>query len=180
MEEIWKPVVGFETRYAVSNTGKVKRLYVPKRKGPGEHERKEMILKQRFNNMGYAVIDLYVKSKRYQMLVHRVVAISFIENPNNYPIINHKDETPTNNHVDNLEWCTHKYNSNYGTSKEKIREKNSKAIYQIDAKTGEIIRRFNSSMDIQRKLGLSNGSINDCVNGKRNRQTLGGYRWIRA
>ena len=56
------------------------------------------------------------------MLVHRVVADAFIPNPNNYPCINHKDENPANNKVENLEWCTYKYNNNYGTFAERRRK----------------------------------------------------------
>lgn len=55
----------------------------------------------------------------HTMRVHRIVAMAFLDNPNNYPIINHKDENPSNNHVDNLEWCTYKYNTNYGTAIER-------------------------------------------------------------
>ena len=71
---------------------------------------------------GYYGIYLYKNKKRHFKLVHRLVAETYIPNPNNLPQINHKDENSKNNNVNNLEWCTAKYNSNYGHHKEKIRK----------------------------------------------------------
>jgi hypothetical protein len=73
---------------------------------------------------------LYSKNgKAKRESVHRLVALTFIENPNNYPCVNHKDETRTNNNVENLEWCSHKYNSNYGTCQEKHSKSRGTTIY---------------------------------------------------
>lgn len=72
---------------------------------------------------GYCGVFLYNEKGRKYRLVHRLIAEAFIPNPNNYPEINHKDENSLNNSVDNLEWCTSKYNSNYGTHREKIRQR---------------------------------------------------------
>lgn len=72
---------------------------------------------------GYCTVYLYNENGRKFFLVHRLVAEAFIPNPNNYPEINHRDENSLNNNVDNLEWCTSKYNSNYGTHKEKLRQR---------------------------------------------------------
>ena len=72
---------------------------------------------------GYCGVYLYNKEGRKFFLVHRLVATTFIPNPNNYPEVNHKDENPLNNNVNNLEWCTSKYNNNYGTHKEKLRKR---------------------------------------------------------
>ena len=74
------------------------------------------------NNKGYQMIHLRAKNKSKLYSIHRLVAEAFIENPNNYPQINHKDEDKTNNCVSNLEWCTCKYNNNYGAKKERLRE----------------------------------------------------------
>lgn len=63
---------------------------------------------------GYCKVHLFVNGKRINAWVHRLVATAFIPNPLELPQINHKDENPSNNCVDNLEWCTAKYNSNYG------------------------------------------------------------------
>lgn len=67
------------------------------------------------NKFGYEVVGLYKDKKRKGHMVHRLVAEAFINNPGNVPYINHKDENKLNNCVDNLEWCTAKYNTNYGT-----------------------------------------------------------------
>ena len=73
-------------------------------------------------NKGYSLVYLYNENGRKCFLVHRLVAETFIPNENQYPEVNHKDENPQNNRVENLEWCTSKYNNNYGTHKEKIRQ----------------------------------------------------------
>ena len=107
--EIWKDILGYEGLYQVSNYGRVRSLKYGK----------EKILKQQINTDGYLHIDLYKNKKRKNYNVHRLVTIAFLENPNNYPQVNHKDENKQNNHIDNLEWCDYKYNCNYGTRKNK-------------------------------------------------------------
>ena len=79
-------------------------------------------LKQTVRN-GYCGVYLYNEDGRKFFLVHRLVAETFIPNPNNFPEINHKDENPMNNRVDNLEWCTRVYNMNYGTYPERLRRR---------------------------------------------------------
>lgn len=110
MNEIFKDVKGYEGLYEVSNYGNVRSLYTNK------------ILKPATKKRGYQYVNLYKNKKGKMYQVHRLVAESFIPNTNNLPIINHKDENSQNNNVDNLEWCTYKYNSNYGSSREKIRK----------------------------------------------------------
>lgn len=103
MEEIWKTIDNFEN-YEVSNLGNIR-----------NKETKEL-KNMPINYYGYRMVCL----NSHKMLVHRVVAMMFIPNPNNYPQINHKDENKENNCVDNLEWCSPKYNSNYGNQSKKI------------------------------------------------------------
>lgn len=68
----------------------------------------------------YSTVHLVDTSgKSHCLYLHRVVALNFIPNPNNYPIINHKDQNPSNNNVDNLEWCTYSYNNTYADAKER-------------------------------------------------------------
>lgn len=98
MQEIWKPVVGFEEYFEISNLGRLKR--------------KDRILKAT-NDRGYLKIKLSVNGKRYLRYIHRLVAEAFIPNPNNYKEVNHKDSNPENNRVDNLEWCDRRYNLDY-------------------------------------------------------------------
>ena len=89
-------------------------------------------------NSGYCAISVCGKST----LVHRIVAESFVFNPNNFPEINHKDENKLNNSADNLEWCTKSYNQNYGSASQRKRSKTGIPVIQIDPKTNSIIRNF--------------------------------------
>lgn len=100
--EEWKPVVGYEGLYEVSNYGDVKSLNTNK------------IRCKKKDKYGYYCINLSKNGKRKTYFIHQLVARAFIPNPNNYPCVNHIDEKKTNNCVWNLEWCTHKYNNNYG------------------------------------------------------------------
>ncbi len=100
---------GYEGLYQISNLGRVKSL------SKRSNHKKEIIKKTPLIQ-GYPHVVLYKKSKGTPILVHRLVAEAFIDNPDNLPEINHKDENKTNNYVNNLEWCTHKYNINYGNS----------------------------------------------------------------
>lgn len=111
--------------------------------------------------------------------LHRVLAEAFIPNPDNLPQVNHKDENPENNNIGNLEWCTAKDNSNYGTRNERISEKmtNGKlskkvAQYTLD---GKLVKIWPSVMEIVRQLGYSQGNISMCCIGKR--PTAYGYVW---
>lgn len=106
--EIWKDIYGYEGIYQVSNFGQVRRLC----------KNDNRIIKQEINR-GYKRVCLSYKNVKKHFLVHRLVAFAFIPNPNNYPIINHKDENKLNNNVDNLEWCTHQYNLNYNGNRER-------------------------------------------------------------
>lgn len=174
MREIWKAISGFEGLYEVSDLGNVKRLEIEGKTGTGNYGRKERILSKHTNNKGYELVDLFKDGKVFQSLVHRLVALAFLENPDNMPEVNHKDENKRNNSSDNLEWCTHKYNMNYGELKNKIGKANSIQIIQKDL-NGNVIKMFNSAMEAQRETGIRNGNINECC--KMKRKTAGGYLW---
>jgi len=103
--EIWKDILGYESRYQISNYGNIK-SFVKKFSG------KLMIPK--CDKDGYFYLGLRdTTSKRKWFRIHRLVAIAFIFNPDNLPFINHKDNIVTNNYYKNLEWCTHQYNNQY-------------------------------------------------------------------
>ena len=120
--EIWKDIENFEG-YQVSIYGQV-RTYgkVTYTERHGYRYWKDKILKQKTDKNGYKRVILYKDGKPYTWLVHRLVAEAFIDNPCNYPIINHKDENPSNNYLHNLEWCTHKYNNTYGSLKDRYKK----------------------------------------------------------
>ena len=121
-EEIWKPVVGYEGLYEVSSYGRVRSLdrYVKYSNGP-IHLHKGRILNPGKEKVGYLVVPLSCNGKLHLKKIHILVAEAFIPNPDNLPQVNHKDENKTNNNVDNLEWCTAKYNMNYGSIQERHR-----------------------------------------------------------
>ena len=112
MKEIWKDIEGYEGLYQVSNYGRIKSFNY-------RNTGKEKMLSLKPNKNGYIRIGLTKDGKRKMFQVHQLVAQTFLENPNNYSQINHKDENKINNNAENLEWCTPKYNSNYGTRNER-------------------------------------------------------------
>lgn len=127
MEEEWRDIKGYEGKYQVSNLGRVKsceRDILHIRKSTGKTyitHAPEIILSLKCDSAGYPSVMLYSAHKvSKRIMVHLLVAREFIPNPNNLPQVNHKDEDKTNNCVDNLEWCTRKYNMNYGTVRQRI------------------------------------------------------------
>ena len=123
MIEKWLPVVGYENYYEVSNNGKVRSLDRIVACNKGFTVKKGIVLKQ-YIKQGYHYVCLQKDGHRYFTGVHRLVANSFLPNPNCLPEINHKDENKHNNSVENLEWCSHTYNVRYGTAiKRKIAKK---------------------------------------------------------
>ena len=165
MEE-WKDIKGYEGLYQISNYGRVKSL-------GNDRNRKEKILKNQSNNKKYEIINLCKNGKIKRYFIHRLVAEAFIPNPNNLPYINHKDENPSNNYVNNLEWCTIKYNNNYGTRNKrcskKMKEKYSEGKHPCSKKvkcitTGEI---FNSVSTASEIYNINRFHIADCCRGER-------------
>lgn len=113
--EIWKDIKDFEGLYQISSLGRVKsleRITIDYMHTNGVHK-KERILAPKICAAGYKVVCLSKKHKNYHKLVHRMVAQAFVPNPENLPVVNHKDENKQNNIIQNLEWCSHKYNLCY-------------------------------------------------------------------
>ena len=116
IEEIWKPIEGYEGLYEVSNLGRVRsldRFYYRLHKGK--------VLSPTKDRYGYLTVTLNCNGKSKTIKIHRLVAQAFLPNPDNLPQVNHKDEVKSNNCVDNLEWCSAKYNVNFGTRQERYR-----------------------------------------------------------
>lgn len=166
MKEIWKDIKDYEGLYQVSNVGNIKSLNYNKTK-------QEKNLKFGIDTSGYKVVNLWKNGKGKMRTVHRLVAETFIPNPNNHPIINHKDENKQNNTISNLEWCTCEYNLNYSKNsynKENLRKRmmnnrnaNEKKVICIT--TGQI---FRSMAEAGRKYGVDRSSISACCRGKQN------------
>ena len=141
--EIWKSVSGFDG-YEVSNFGRVrsyKKGSIPKVLHPSK------------DTSGYLHFLGRREGKAKSLLVHRLVALAFIENPKGYKEVNHKDEDKTNNKVDNLEWCDHLYNCRYGTIGKRIAAKNSRKVVAefFDGRR----KVFESAKQAGRELGVS-------------------------
>lgn len=109
--ETWRDIKGYEGHYQVSNYGNVRSI-----------KRIPVLLKGDFQSNGYKRVYLWKDGAKKNVLVHRLVALSFLPNPMEYTDVNHIDEDKANNHVENLQWCSHAYNMNYGQVKEKISE----------------------------------------------------------
>lgn len=157
-----KDIAGFEGLYAATSCGRIWSY------------KSNKFLRQHKNTSGYLQVCLYRNGKQKFMYVHRLVAQAYIPNPKNYEQINHKDENPENNCLQNLEWCDAKYNVNYGTRNKRAAEtqinhpKKSKKIICVE--TGEI---FPSTKEVERKIGIHQPNIVACCKG-RLKQT-GGY-----
>lgn len=166
MKEEFKDIKGYEGLYQISNLGRVKSLNY-------RHTGREKILKLKIDKDGYLLICLYKNGKQKFFTIHRLVAEEFIPNPNNLPQVNHKNEIKDDNRMENLEWCTVKYNNIYNGRQKRIAEKISKSVLQIDKTTNEVIAEFPSTIEVQRQLGILH--ISECCKGKRN--TAGGFKW---
>lgn len=160
INEQWKKIKG-HPHYLVSDQGNVYSEY------------KNGMLKQVTDAYGYAQVNLNRCTKK----VHRLVAEAFIPNDKKLPEINHKDENKLNNSVDNLEWCTSKYNMNYGdVEKRSVSSQslhNTWKIYQYDLQ-GNLIKVWRSAREADRN-GFNRRSIYRCCNDET--RSFKGYLW---
>ena len=154
MKEIWKDIKDYEGHYQVSNLSRVKSIKFGK----------ERILKPVTDRHGYLIVGLWKNNKQKTYKVHRLVAEAFIDNTDNLPQVNHKDENPLNNNVNNLEWCNSKYNCNFGTRIERISKRRSKTVLQYDLE-GNFIREWKSTAECGRN-GFDQGHVAACCRGK--------------
>ena len=173
--EIWKPVVGYEGLYEVSNMGRVKSLFRYKKE-----------LKPNYCT-NYPTVQLFKDGKVKCMLIHRLVAEAFIPNPLNLPQVNHIDENKHNFSVDNLEWCDAEYNMNYGygaktrhskinysnEERKEISRKNGKKACKPVIQSSSI--RYESAREASKITGINAAHIAECC--KHKRAIAGGYTW---
>lgn len=174
VNETWKDIPGYENLYQISSTGRVKSLNY---RGTG----KEKLLKPGLDKDGYYYVSLCKNGERKNFKVHRLVALTFIPNPDNKECVDHINGIRNDNRVENLRWCTVKENSNFPLAKKNKSQslinnpKLSKAVLQIDKVTGEVINEFPSTKEAARQLEIYQGSIFQCCNGKY--KTAYGYYW---
>lgn len=164
MKEIWKDIPTY--RYSVSNIGNVYSIVTNK------------ILKPNVDRNGYARVPLYKNGIKQYKQIHRLVAEAFLENPDNLPCINHKNNIRNDNRVENLEWCSYSYNNKYAYDKGKknkmFGQDNGKSIpiLQLDS-SGDVIKEFESMCICAKELGLQQSCISMVCNGIRN--STGGF-----
>ena len=155
--EVWKPIAGYEGAYEVSTFGRVRSLdreyykcYSDGKMQLTKHHGR--ILKQCLNDKGYYMVTIVYNHTVKTLLVNRLVAKAFIPNPDNLPEVNHKDENPKNNCVENLEWCTQIYNVRYGTAIERRASYKRKSIAKY-TKSGEFVASFMSVFEASKSVG---------------------------
>ena len=170
MEEVWKDIDGFNGDYQVSNLGRVRSF-----------NRKTVRYLKPQLIQGYERVHLDWKQNRHYLFVHRLVALAFIPNPENKPVVNHLDENPRNNNVTNLEWATQKENINWGTSLKKRafsqREThNPKAVYQFD-RSLNLINVFPSRNEAARQTGFQRSGIGHACHQKYKFEHYKGFIW---
>lgn len=190
-KEIWKNIIGYEGHYQVSNLSRIKILarsivkYRTDIKKSAIHNMPEKILKTCIAKQdGYVVCNLKREGKSKSFLVHRVIALAFIPNPNNYPQINHKNGIRHDNRLDNLEWCTGKQNSIHAYKVNKRTPpwlgkfgKNHHSSVKVIQKTvgGVFVKEWDSMSSVKRELGI--GNLYLCLKKIIGHKTAGGYIW---
>lgn len=175
---MWKEVK-LSPYYLINENGDVKRKEYVRTDILGRKTIvKEKMLKQHKDKYGYARVTLCTGlEKPLFALVHRLVAQTFIENPNNLPCVNHKNEDITNNNYKNLEWCTIAYNNNYGKRNENAKKTLTKKYgKKVIAIKDEKRLMFNSVSEAGRKLNIKTPNIFNCLSGTI--KTTGGYKFI--
>ena len=184
MKEEWKDIKDYEGLYQVSNWGKILSLNYRNTGKPG-------LMNPGTNKDGYLVVYLSKNVERKMCYVHRLVAETFLDNPDNLPEVNHIDENKTNNFVflnedgsvdkekSNLEWKNHRDNCNHGTRTERVAKANtngirSKPVLQLSL-SGDLIREWPSIGECGRN-GFNKGNVWACCNGKKPQYK--GFLWM--
>lgn len=182
-DEMWKPIAGYEGLYEVSNYGRVRSVahFITKTNGVVYPIKSRFIHVTTFPK-GYYGVMLYKDKKHKHAYIHRLVAETFIPNPNNFETVNHKDENKTNNHVSNLEWCSSDYNIHYGSGINRMRETQRKnnlggkpvLQYTLD---GKFVKEYQSVGAAARHLGTRPNYIFKCCHEYSDYSQVKGYQW---
>lgn len=168
-----KEIKGFPN-YFVSDNGNV---YSKNYNHTGEIKK---LKPQKLKN-GYVKVGLFKNKKQIHRFVHRLVAEAFISNPDNLPVVNHKNANPSDNRVENLEWCTQRENVLYSyrilNRGHFFGKDNPKSKIVLQIENGKIIAEFYGIREAQRKTGIERRSISGCCNHHPKFNTAGGYEW---
>ena len=189
MEKYGKIFLGYEGLYQISNLGKIKSLKRKTKYQKSERNVKEIIKKTFIGKEGYERVELSKNGVNKKYGVHRIVAMSFINNPLNKETVNHINGIKTDNRVKNLEWATrsenelHAYKMNLAKNTKKQRdtirlwckENKNEPIIQLSLQ-GEFIKEWKSATEVQEQLGINRKNISQCITGKN--KTAGGYKWV--
>lgn len=181
MEEVWKPIKGYEGLYEVSNLGRVKSLPKVVDLRRAKQNRVEKFLRPIPDGKGYLMVWLFKDQVKKMWKVHRLVADAFIPNPHNKPQVDHINADKTNNRLCNLRWCTEKENSNNpitakrnGDSHRWTKSSCSVPIVQLSI-NGDLIKMWDCMSDVKRQLGFGHSHISQCCSGKRS--SAYGFIW---
>ena len=192
--EIWKPVVGYEGLYEVSDLGRIKSVLKILKSGNRMRKYKERIITPQHTKDGYLYVHLYKEGKCKRLLVHRVVMLAFVPNTENKPQIDHINTQKDDNRLENLRWATPKENANnaltveymktahspdcYKRGQETRREKHGHnapiRIYQY-SKDGLLVADYSSLSEAERILGIPRKNISRAMND--HTLSAGGYMW---
>lgn len=171
--EIWKDIEGYERLYQVSDLGRVRSL---DREDAQGRRIKGTVLAGSLNGKGYLKVSLCRDGDVEGKLIHRLVAEAFLDNPDNFPQVNHKDENKTNNVVSNLEWCSALYNDMYGTRNKRVAKALERPIYVVTSSGHHYF--FESARKAAKLLGLDRSTVSKCLRGKR--KYHGGFSFMLA
>lgn len=184
MREIWKSIEGYEGKYEISTFGRVKSL------SDKNGKKRELILKPRIGKQGYLYLNLWENSKGRAKKIHRLVAETFLEKPENAQCVNHKNCVKTDNRVENLEWCSFSYNAKHASQNGRLRNqcgkdnamfgkhgKNNPCSKALLQKTldGEDVAVWENSVIAAETLGFCRHSLTRCARGER--KTAYKYIW---
>lgn len=175
--ECWRWVPGYEGWYQVSTRGRVRSVdrWVTDKNGIKYFIKGRILQPQRDRN-GYLHIMLYRDGKHRKFYVHRLVAMAWLDNPENKPQVNHRDENPSNPDVFNLSYCTASENINYGTRNKRHADSLSKPVQALDPETGQVVKEFPSAKEAERN-GFNLGHVAACCRGEYGYRTHKGYIW---
>lgn len=165
----WFKLKNYEKLYEITKDGKVRRIAFDKIRTSNTLVSKlPILLKPQYDKDGYLRVTLYDGKVKKCKYVHRLVAETFIPNPNNYEQVNHKNGIKDDNRVENLEWCSQSYNIRHRIDVLGVSLKNNRRSKQVEQRTmdGELIKTYPSSKEAMRQTGFSQGHISEVCRGE--------------